>query len=38
MFVPTGLAMLGIGWSSTRHRERRWHSVVPLTISGLAFM
>ena len=38
MFVPTGLAMLGIGWSSTRCRERRWHSVIPLAISGLAFM
>ena len=38
MFVPTGIAMLGVGWSCTKHGERRWHSVVPLTVSGLAFM
>ena len=38
LYVPTALAMLGIGWSSTKRQERRWHCAVPLVISGIAFM
>ena len=38
LYVPTALAMLGVGWSSMKRKERRWHCAVPLAISGVAFM
>jgi ACS family tartrate transporter-like MFS transporter len=30
------LAMVLVGWSSDRRRERRWHAAVPLMVAGVA--
>lgn len=38
LYVPTALAMMGVGWSSRRFEERRWHCSVPLLIAAAAFM
>ncbi len=38
LYVPTAVAMIGVGWSSRRFEERRWHCFVPLVIAGIAFM
>ena len=32
------VAMLLIGWSSDRSGERRWHTALPMTISGVALL
>ena len=35
-FLAAWPAMLLVGWSSDRTRERRWHTAVPLFVAGIA--